>query len=54
MDQIIDINRAGAEELAELEGVGEELANRIVLYRNRVGGFAEVDDLSMSAGSARA
>ncbi|BAK98510.1 hypothetical protein OBV_13120 [Oscillibacter valericigenes Sjm18-20] len=41
----VDINTAGAEELATLPGIGEKLAERIVKYRADNGDFASVDDL---------
>ena len=40
-----DINRAGAEELAWLPGIGEELARRIVEYRENHGPFARAEDI---------
>lgn len=45
MDERIDINKATAEELTALPGVGEALAERIVAHRQRVGRFKSVDDL---------
>ena len=41
----LDINRASAEELEELPGIGPELARRIVAYREAHGPFAAVEDL---------
>ncbi len=41
----VDINTAGAEELATLPGIGGKLAERIVKYREDNGDFASVDDL---------
>jgi competence protein ComEA len=40
-----DINRADWPELAELPGVGETLARRIVEHRNQHGPFQRVEDL---------
>jgi len=37
--QIIDLNKATAEELKRISGIGEKLSNRIVKFRNRLGGF---------------
>jgi competence protein ComEA len=42
---LIDLNRAGLEELVQLPGIGPELAGRIVEFRQRSGGFREPDDL---------
>ncbi len=41
----ININRATAEELRVLRGVGPVLSERIVKYRNALGGFARTDQL---------
>ena len=41
----VDLNRAGAEELARLPGVGPGLAQRIVEERNRRGRFESPDAL---------
>lgn len=40
-----DLNSATADELMEIKGVGEILSNRIINYRNKIGGF--VDDLQL-------
>ena len=41
----IDLNRANAEQLAVLPGVGPKMAERIVAYRSENGGFKAVADL---------
>ena len=41
----LDINRARLEELMELPGIGEKLAQRVVEYRQSQGGFRSVDEL---------
>ncbi len=41
----LDLNAASQQQLAALDGVGEELASRIVAYRGRHGPFDSVDDL---------
>ena len=43
--QIIDINRAGVEELIEIPGIGKSLAQRIVDFRDEHGPFKRVEDL---------
>jgi len=37
--EISDLNKAEAEELQKINGIGEVLANRIVNYRTKIGGF---------------
>lgn len=41
----VDINRAGAEELTALPGIGETMARRIVDFRKEHGPFERVEDL---------
>lgn len=41
----VDINAAGWPELAQLPGIGEKLARRIVESRERDGPFSSADDL---------
>ena len=41
----LDLNRATAEELAELPGIGAELAGRIVAYREEQGGFGSPEEI---------
>jgi competence protein ComEA len=41
----IDINKANADELASLTGVGDKYAERIVDYRENNGMFKNVEDL---------
>lgn len=36
---VSDLNKAEAEDLQKVNGIGEVLANRIVNYRNKIGGF---------------
>lgn len=38
-DQKEDLNKATADDLLEIEGIEKELANRIVSYRKKIGGF---------------
>ncbi len=51
---LIDINRATAEELDQLPGIGEVKAEAIVAYRNQNGPFRAVDDLVLVDGISEA
>ena len=42
---VLDINRASAEDFAELPGIGPKLARSIVAYRKRHGPFRRTEDL---------
>lgn len=44
-DRLVDVNVAGAEELALLPGIGPSIAKRIVSDRLERGPFASVDEL---------
>ena len=46
----LDLNAASAEELAELPGIGRELARRIVAYREEHGPFETVEELMEVSG----
>jgi competence ComEA-like helix-hairpin-helix protein len=41
----LDINRAGVQELSELYGIGEVIAERIVNYRLEHGGFSDITEI---------
>ncbi|WP_455125169.1 ComEA family DNA-binding protein [Ruminococcus sp.] len=41
----LDLNAATAEELQALPGIGETLAQRIVVYREQIGGFRNLEQL---------
>ena len=41
----VDLNAAGADELASVPGIGKSLAARIVAFREKNGAFKSVDDL---------
>jgi competence protein ComEA len=41
----IDLNRAGADELTSVPGIGKTLAQRIVEFREQHGPFKRVEDL---------
>lgn len=47
---VININKATAEELDAIRGVGPVLADRIIKFREQNGGFKNVDDLSKVRG----
>ena len=47
---LIDINTANKDELKLLPGIGDELAKRIVDYREENGFFASVEDLKNVSG----
>jgi competence protein ComEA len=49
----VDLNRASADELSRLPGVGGVLAARIVATRDARGAFASVDDLRRVSGVGR-
>jgi competence protein ComEA len=42
---LIDLNRATAQQLSDLQGIGPVLADRIVTYREEHGPFQSVEDL---------
>ena len=50
----IDINKAGAEELQAVRGIGPALAERIVLHRRETGRFDSLDDLMQVRGIGQA
>lgn len=44
-DLMIDINSANAEELTQLDGIGEVLANAIIDYRQSMGSFRNIEEI---------
>lgn len=47
---MVNINKATAEELDTIKGIGPALADRIIKYREQNGAFKSVDDLSKVRG----
>jgi competence protein ComEA len=47
---VLDLNRATAQELERLPGVGPALAARIVARRDSIGGFRAVEELETVRG----
>ena len=50
IDGRLNINAATAEELMELSGIGEKLAERIINYRNEHGVFAQTEGIMLIPG----
>ena len=46
----ININKASAEELTQLKGVGPSIAAKIVEYRDKNGPFKSPEDITMVSG----
>ena len=46
VQMIIEINAASADDLTRLRGIGPILSKRIIKYRNLLGGFCRLDQLS--------
>lgn len=47
---MVNINTAGKEELMELDGIGEKLAERIIQYREENGAFGSIQDITRVSG----
>lgn len=47
---IININTAGAAELDKLPGIGPALAQRIIDYRENIGSFSTIEDITKVSG----
>jgi competence ComEA-like helix-hairpin-helix protein len=43
---LVDLNSATQDELKQLKGIGEKLSERIIKYRDKLGGFINVEQLS--------
>ena len=50
IDGRLNINAATAEELMELSGIGEKLAERIIDYRNEHGVFSQAEGIMLIPG----
>ncbi len=48
--KVIDINNATVEEWKALPAIGETLSNRIVKYRDKIGGFTSVEQVKQTYG----
>jgi competence protein ComEA len=49
-NRIIHLNSATAEDLDKLDGVGIAMAQRIIDYRTKMGGFKTVDEIKLVSG----
>ena len=49
-DGLVNINKASSEELQELDGIGEALAENIIAYRENNGKFKNIDDIKNVSG----
>ncbi len=49
-EALIDLNKASAEELQRVPGIGEKTAARIVEYRRQSGGFSALQELRQVRG----
>ena len=54
INKIININTASAEELQNLQGIGESIAKRIVEYRKENGKFNTIEDIKNVSGIGEA
>lgn len=52
--EAVDINKASAEEIAELDNIGPKKAKEIVEYREKNGAFKSLDDLQGVKGIGKA
>ena len=49
-DGLVNINKASSEELQELDGIGEALAENIIAYRENNGKFKNIEDIKNVSG----
>jgi len=45
---VVDVNHAPVEDIADLPGIDAATARRIVMVRDRIGGFSSLEDLGMT------
>ncbi|HOK53988.1 MAG TPA: helix-hairpin-helix domain-containing protein [Armatimonadota bacterium] len=48
----VDLNKAGKEELMQIEGIGPDMAESIIAYRSQHGGFGSLDELENAVGAS--
>lgn len=46
VEKKLEINSASREEFMELKGIGEKLSERIIAYRDKLGGFVSVEQIA--------
>ena len=46
VEKKLEINSASREEFMELKGIGEKLSERIIAYREKLGGFVSIDQIA--------
>jgi comEA protein len=52
--KVVNINKAGVEELQTLRGIGPAIASRIIQYRESHGNFEKIEDLVNVGGIGQA
>ncbi len=52
--KVVNLNKAGVEELQTLRGIGPAIASRIVQYREAHGNFEKIEDLVSVGGIGQA
>jgi len=49
-EHVVHLNKSTVEDLVTLKGIGQKKAEAIVAYREQIGGFKSVDDLTKVKG----